>query len=299
MTQLFRYICLAAGAGLAIAPSAALASGSGSNSTSASVASSGAEANSAAVQFPSAAPVLLPMPALSGLESHMTAYSGFYQASDGYADRFVTGIFTDLYQGDTGFHSDVLYVDREQNAGYAAFGVSHGVLGLGRVKLMAGTSTGNQNILPNLYLSGELELQPLKGLIARPSVTYRHFRDGGSQIAPSLQVAQYISAGSAGTFVVQADGSAFFTKNGKTGWSLGGGITNVRSNGLRFGVAAHGGFMAYDSVLGTDVRSKFYGGGPNIGYRFHSGYEIFIRGDITTNKYYTVSGALVGLKIPL
>ena len=235
-----------------------------------------------------------PMP-----ESQVTTYAGYYAANNGYRDRLVTGAFANWYLGETGLHADVLYINREQNAGYAALGVSHRFEGLGIVKLMAGTSTGNQDILPDTFLSAGLEVQPAKNLIVRPSVAYRHFRRGSSQINPTTQVAYYFGGGSAGYFVAQGDAELFFNNGGKTGWSLGAGLSSVRSNGLRFGFAAHRGFMAYDSILGSEVRATSYGGGPNIGYRFLSGHELFVRADYTHTRSYNVSGAIVGFKLPL
>lgn len=232
-------------------------------------------------------------------ESHLTLYSGYFGVDSGFSNRFVTGSFVDLYPGETGLHADMVYVDREENAAYGAFGLSHRIAGFGRLKLMVGTSTGDQNILPDLSLQADLEFKPAEGLIVRPSVTYRHFRRGGSQIEPSAQLAYYFGGGSGGYLVAQADGGLTFTDTGKTGWSVSGGLTSVRSSGLRVGFSARTGYMAYDTLFGAEVRSNFWGGGPNIGYRFRSGHELFVRGDFTRNDHYSVTGALVGFKLPL
>ena len=214
-------------------------------------------------------------------ESHVTTYGGYYRASDGYADRYIGGAFMDWQLGATGLHADLLYVDREQNAAYGALGVSQLIEGLGRVKVMAGTSSGNQTIVPKLFLSAGLDLRPGSQLIVRPSVAYRRFRGGNSQINPSVQVARYFGGSSNGFFVAQADGALYINDGGRTGWSLGGGITQVRTSGWRFGAALHRGYMTYDAITGTNVRSITYGGGPNVGFRFVGGSEIFFRSDVT------------------
>lgn len=242
---------------------------------------------------------LINEPHLAGVpESHITTYGGFYSASNGYADRYVVGSFIDWQLGATGLHADLLYVDREQNAAYAAVGASQMIEGFGRIKVMVGTSTGQQNILPDRYASLGMEIQPVSGLILRPGIAYRHFRSGASQVSPSLQVAEYFGGGG-GYFVAQGDAAMFITNSGRTGWSLAGGLTHVEPNGLRLGIAVRRGYMAYDSVIGTEVHSKFYGGGPNIGYRFAGGHEIFVRSDVTKTRFYTVTGAVVGYKLPL
>lgn len=264
--------------------------------TSPAAASDGAPAQGA----PNAVSATLqPLPPVPQPESQLTLYTGFYSASDGYDDRFVAGGFYDRYAGATGLHADVVYVNREENAGYIALGVSRKIEGLGRVKLMAGTSTRNDSIFPSLLLNLGLEASATKDLIVRPSVTYRRYRNDRYQVAPEIQLAYYFGGNRDGYFVGQVDGGLFFANGGNTGWSLGGGLTNVRKDGLRIGLAARSGRMAYDSVLGTQVGSKFYGGGPNIGYRFQGGQEVFIRADVSRNDFYTVAGAFVGFKTTL
>jgi hypothetical protein len=232
-------------------------------------------------------------------ESHVTTYGGFYNANKGYADRYIAGSFIDLQLGSTGLHADVFYVDREQNAAYGAFGVSQVIEGFGRVKVMAGTSSHGQDIVPKLFLSAGLELQPGSQWIVRPAVAYRKFRNDRSQVNPSLQVARYFGGDASGYFVAQADASLYLNNVGNTGWSVGGGLTHVSPSGWRFGAALHRGYMTYDAISGTNVHSSTYGGGPNFGYRFSGGQEIFFRSDLTKTRFYTVSGAIVGFKFAL
>ncbi|MBA3526953.1 MAG: hypothetical protein H0T82_08555 [Sphingomonas sp.] len=242
---------------------------------------------------------LRPLPPVPRPESQVTLYSGYYSASDGFTDRFFAGGFLDRYFGSTGVHADVVYVNREENAAYGALGLSQRINGLGRLKLMAGTSTGNRSILPKLSLHAGLELSLTKDTIVRPSVTYRRFRNDRSHIAPEVQIAHYFGGNAAGYYVAQVDAGLSLTNTDNTGWSLGGGLTNVRKDGLRLGLAGRSGRMAYDSLLGSEIDSRFYGGGPNVGYRFLGGQEIFVRGDVTRNKFYTVTGAFIGFKTAL
>ncbi|MDQ3479290.1 MAG: hypothetical protein M3438_09050, partial [Pseudomonadota bacterium] len=111
-----------------------------------------------------------------------------------------------------------------------------------------------------------------------------------------VQIAHYFGGNAAGYYIAQVDAGLSLTNTDNTGWSLGGGLTNVR---LRLGFAGRSGRMAYDSLLGSEIDSRFYGGGPNVGYRFLGGQEIFVRGDVTRNKFYTVTGAFIGFKTAL
>ena len=67
---------------------------------------------------------LIPPKPRDGLESSATLYSGLFKASDGFTDRWVIGSYANVYRGGTGLHSDVVYVNREDNAFFGAFGLA-------------------------------------------------------------------------------------------------------------------------------------------------------------------------------
>ena len=243
----------------------------------------------------------LPEAADSALESSGTIYSGLFGATNGYSDRWVIGSYANLYRGGTGLHSDLVYVNREDNAFFGAFGLSHAISELTRAKIMVGSSTSNRNILPNAFVQGSLQIKPSEGLIVTPALTYRHYRSGGREVAPSVQLARYfdLRGDAGGYYVAQADGGLSFNNSGRRGWTAGAGLTTVRNSGLSLGVAARTGYSAYDSAMGFGVTSRNYGGSATVGYRLGRGYELFVRGDVTKSRFYTVSGAIVGLKFPL
>lgn len=244
----------------------------------------------------------LASPALAATDpSTATLYSGYYHASKGYAPRAVVGSFGDLYSGSTGIHFDLAYLDREQKAGFGAAGLSFDLGQGSRLKMMAGSSTANDNILPSLFLMSSLQFKPRDKWVVTPQLVYRRYRSGGSEIAPSIQAAHYFNMGDAkrGYFVAQGDAGLSFTTGRNTGWSAGAGLTSVRANGLTFGANVRAGYMAYDSIIGSDVRSSFYGGGATIGHRLSSRYDLYVRGDVTHTRFYTVSGAMLGLKVKL
>lgn len=236
-----------------------------------------------------------------GLESSATLYSGYFNANNGFSDRWVIGSYANLYRGATGLHSDIVYVNREDNAFFGAFGLSRALSASTRGKIMVGSSTSNRDILPDRYLSASLEMKPSQGLVVTPSLTYRHYRTGGREIAPAVQMARYfdLPGDGGGYYVFQADGGMSFNNSRRAGWTAGAGLTTVRKSGLSLGIAGRAGYSAYDSSNGFGVTSRNYGGSVTAGYRLGRGYEVFVRGDATKSRHYTVAGALVGIKIPL
>lgn len=245
---------------------------------------------------------LVATPALAAPDiSTATLYSGYYSASRGYTDRFVVGAYGDLYNGAMGIHFDLAHVDREQNASFGAAGLSYALNDQAKVKVMAGSSTGNGTILPSLFLLGSLQLKPAPGWIVTPQVIYRRYRIGGREIAPSIATARYfdIPSDTGGYYVAQANVGLSFTNGGNTGWAAGAGLTTIRKSGLSLGANLTAGHMAYDSIFGTGVRSSFYGGGATIGHRIGGGNELYVRADVSHTKFYTVSGAMLGFKVKL
>lgn len=246
--------------------------------------------------------LLAASPAFAAPEpSVATLYSGYYKADRGYTDRRVVGTFGDLYSGAAGIHFDLAYLDREQNAGFGAVGLSYALSDTARAKVMVGSSTDNDNILPSLFLLGSLQLKPADKWVVTPQIVYRRYRMGGKEIAPSVQAAHYFNlAGDAGGYyVAQADAGLSFTSGGNTGWSGGAGLTTIRNSGLSLGANVRGGHMAYDSIVGTGVRSNFWGVGGSVGQRLGKGHEVYLRGDYSHTKFYDVTGAMLGLKIKL
>jgi len=241
----------------------------------------------------------------AGDESSTTTYAGYYHVSNGFEDRAVVGNFTNIYAGSFGIHSDVAYVDREENGTFGALGLSYAPTETVRIKASAGTSTNDVTILPELFLSGSIQVKPAKGWVVTPDLTFRKYRTGGKELAPGVQVAKYfnVKGDTGGYYVAQVDtGLSFVEGSNKTGWSTGAGITFVRNSGWSLGLNARYGYMAYDVVTGTGalpVRSNLLGLGASVGYRFNKKMEVFVRGNVADTKFYTVSGAMLGLKFGL
>lgn len=241
-------------------------------------------------------------PAIAATEpSVATLYSGYYSTSGGYSDRFVVGTFGDLYSGAAGYHFDLAHLDREQNAQYGAVGLSYALSDKARAKVMVGSSTRNDNILPSLFLLGSVQFKPADKWVVTPQLIYRRYRQGGQEIAPSIQAAHYfnLAGDSGGYYVAQGDAGLSFTSGGNTGWSGGAGLTSLRKSGLNLGANVRAGHMAYDSIIGTGVRSNFVGGGVSVGHRIGKSHELYVRADYSHTRFYDVTGAMLGLKIKL
>jgi hypothetical protein len=128
------------------------------------------------------APAPAPQPAVRG---DFQATGGAYAVDNGYSDRAFMGLQGSLYD-DSGFgvHMDAVHVQREEEAAFVAAGLSYAVTPGTRLKLMAGTSTDNLEIQPELYLNGSatFDLGPQAGLVITPEVIYRQYRSGTEEV---------------------------------------------------------------------------------------------------------------------
>jgi hypothetical protein len=232
-------------------------------------------------------------------ESNATVYAGHADVSNGFDNRDFAGAFLNSYQGNLGVHADFAYVDREDNGFYGAFGASYQVTDTLRPKLMYGTSSHNDNILPEHYVSASVEYKPgTDGWVITPGVAYRKYRSGGEEIQPSLDVVKYTNFGgdTGGYYAVQGRVTGSFNDSDENGWSVGGGVQSVRNNGLTLGLNAEFGHMTYDSVIGIGVATDYWAVRPSIGYRVTKNHEVFVRGEYADTDFYTVKGAMIGVK---
>lgn len=229
-------------------------------------------------------------------------YSGGLNLKQGFADRYFGGFFYNQYVGDVGLHADVVEVSREQDVGFGAFGASWQAAPGIRPKIMLGSSTNNTDIEPDVYGSFQVQIRPIGDTrtIITPSVTYRHFRNGGEETIPGFDAVYYFSMANDpdGYYVAQAGANVGFTKSSDHSYTLGLGLQTVRANGVSFGVYGEGGRMVYNPILSVPgAATNFYSIRPSIGFRFTPDYEVFVRGEYTHTGFYDAAGALVGLKI--
>lgn len=232
-------------------------------------------------------------------KSDASIYVGTASVSDGFHDRRYIGAFINNYSGDLGFHADLSYVDREEEGLFAAVGVSWQASESWRPKLMVGSSTNNFDILPEIFVALSAQYKPAgeEGWTITPSVTYREYRNGGDEFLPAADFAKYFSAGDTGGYwVLQGRVALSFNNSNDTGYTIGGGLQTVRSNGLTAGLYIEGGHMTYDSIIGIGVETDYWAIRPSVGYRFSTGHEIYVRGEFADTDFYSVQGVMVGTK---
>ena len=236
--------------------------------------------------------------------SSFTLYGGAAAVNEGFEGRVYTGALLDHYlENDLGLHAEVSGVFREEDAAFFAGGLSYGFGEHVRLKATAGTSSNNDDILPEFYTRGELEIKSSEelGLVARPSITYRNYQSGVDEITPGLDVALYHELSRMNYLVFQVIGSLSYADPGSNlGFEAGGDITWVRRGLFSVGVTSTAGEMAYDNTLAggpsVAVESEFWTVRPHASLFATKNLEIFARGDFSFNEFYDVTGGLLGVK---
>ena len=197
----------------------------------------------------------------SAQQSSVSVYGGALSVSDGFEDRSFVGAFIDHYSvAGLGTHGEVSFVSREEEATFFAGGLSYGTSESLRPRIMVGTSSSNQNILPEFYLRGALEIQtaPSEGLLATPAVTFRSYRNGVEEIVPGLDVAYYLPPISGQTYgVIQVIGSiAFVSPGDNVGFEVGAEGPRVARLGGEPLVSGQGGCGQAGQQEGGQVRGE-------------------------------------------
>ena len=231
-------------------------------------------------------------------------YVGGLNVTDGFSDRWFLGLAANAYYSSgLGLHIDTSYIDREENAGFFAAGVSTKLTPRIRAKIMGGTSSSNEGILPEIYARGELAItsEPELGLVLRPSLTYRSFRNGVDEGTGQIEIVRYFRPFANGGFAVgQIGASGTFSDPGSNfGYELSAGATYVAPNIGTIGATAVAGNMAYDSVLGPSslsVDNGFIGIRPVASYYLGENAELIARGEIMFTDFYDLFGGSIGIK---
>lgn len=240
-------------------------------------------------------------PLRSEERSNVSVYAGALSVDEGLDDRQFAGAFVNIYDGDVGLHGDFLYVDREEDAGYGAFGISFRPFDGLRPKFTIGTSTGNNNTLPEFAASLSVQIKPEEGSgwTITPTLLYREYRSGTSEMRPSLEVVKYLSLSldTGGYYVAQARLSTSLSNSDTQRYAIAGGLQTVRSNGMTYGLIVEGGWLDRDPLVGGGATSRYYALRPSVAFRFLQGRELFLRGEYADTDAYTVVGATIGVRI--
>ncbi|MCP1335550.1 hypothetical protein [Futiania mangrovi] len=222
--------------------------------------------------------------------------------SEGFDDRLYGGIQANTYLGKLGLHGEVAGALREEDAAYGAAGLSYALTPEIRAKAMVGTSTSNDSIYPQFLAHGSLEITAATGLVLRPAVTYRDYRNDVEETTVGADLTKYFSPFADGGYLVgQVKGNVSFVSPGSnTGWETGAALTYVTRDGHSAGAEVFGGTMAYDNTVGlssVSIENDFFGVRPKVGYRLSDATELFVQGEFIDTDAYDVIGGLAGIKV--
>ena len=238
-------------------------------------------------------------------QSSAAVYAGALSVDSGFDDRYFGGGYIDHYlDNGLGVHAEASGVSREESAGFFAGGFSYALNDSVRPKVVAGSSTSNDDVLPEFYFRGSVDVRSDSelGLVATPSVTYRKYDNGTKETVPGLDLAIYLPSFANGSYVVaQAIGKVMFVDPGdNTGYEVGGGASLVNPDFGSLGIVVTGGEMAYDSVLvanAASIENDFVSVRPNLGLSLSDDVEFFVSGEYTHTDFYDIVGGFAGLKI--
>lgn len=242
-----------------------------------------------------------PQPALKG---DMQVTGGAYAVDSGYSDRAFVALQGSLYD-ETGFgvHVDTSHVQREEEAAFFAAGLSYAVTPSTRLKFMAGTSTDNDGILPELYLNGSatVDFGPQAGVVVIPELIYREYRNGVEEVQGQMAINKYFAPFKDGSYIVGSlTGSVNYVSPGDhVGWEVGASVLHVRPRYMSMGLGVVTGSSAYDNQLGLlsiGVRNDYTGVRPSVSLYLSPDVEVFARGEYLWTDFYEMAGGFGGIK---
>ena len=235
------------------------------------------------------------------LKYEVQVYAGALSLTDGYKDRKFAGAFVDFYSGDLGIHGDVIAVDREERATFAALGLSLPVSPHIRPKFMIGTSTANRAVLPEFFGMFEVQIKPGNdsGCIITPAVAYRSYRNSTHETRGSLALTKY--------FTVQWDHGGYYAAQGvvtiadngtnRVRGSVVAGLQTVRKSGFSFGINGEVGGIASDPQIQNRIIGTYYSIRPNAAFPlFGPNGKLLLRGEYSDTDAYQAIGGTAGLK---
>ncbi len=239
------------------------------------------------------------------VKTNITVQSGGLSVSNGNSDRFFSSAHLDfLTPSGLGIHTEVSGHVREEDAAFVSGGVSYALTPMIRPKVVVGSSTRNNQILPSFFTRGEVQfdLGPTAGLLFTPEINYRKYRVGTEEISAGGTITKYFPPLNDGSYLVgSVRGSVTDVSPGNnTGWEVGGSLIYVAPQFYSFGAEVFGGLMAYDSVLSVGtaaVRNEFVGVRPLASTYASENIELFLRGEYVSTEAYDIAGGSAGVKI--
>ena len=241
-------------------------------------------------------------PALAREKNNVLTYVAMLDPDGDLQTRSYQGAFVNIYtESNVGLHADVVHVDREEDAVFFSGGVSVPLNDHVRPRIMVGTSTSNQNILPDVYGALSVELRPgdHSGWIVTPSIAWRHYRSGLSETIGTIGVVRYFNApwDDGGYYAAQVSVSGSISNNDNVRGSVSAGIQTVRRSGVILGINAEGGSLVSDAARGSDFRGRYWALRPNISVPILDHVSIMARGEYVDTELYDALGGLTGVKV--
>lgn len=246
-------------------------------------------------------PVVAPRDTLKG---DFQTTGGAYAVDNGFSDRAFMALQGSLYETDGfGVHLDTASVHREEDAIFFAAGVSYAVSSTTRLKLMAGSSSDNDGILPEIYINGSatFDFGPEAGIVFTPELIYRSYRNGVEELQALGSVNKYFTPFKDGSYVVgSVTGSVnYVTPGDNVGWEAGASVLHVRPRYMSVGLGFVVGSSAYDNTLGDvsiGVRNDYVGVRPSVSMYLSPDVEVFARGEYLVTDFYDLAGGFAGIK---
>jgi hypothetical protein len=244
----------------------------------------------------------LPSAAAAREKNHILAYVAMLDPNGSLQTRTYAGAFVNLYnENNVGLHADVVHVEREEDATFFSVGVSVPVSRHVRPRLMLGSSTNNQNILPDVYAGLSVEIRPgeQSGWIVTPGIAWRHYRSGLSETIGTLGVTRYFNVpwDRNGYYAVQASVAASVSDRDSVRASLNAGLQTVRRSGVIIGFNAEGGSLVSDAVHGADYQGRYFALRPNLAVPIGGHLQLITRGEYVDTELYDAVGGLAGIKV--
>lgn len=232
--------------------------------------------------------------------SDVTMVFGYYGVSHGNSDRrLATAWGNTTFANGLGMHAEAHFMDREETAAFLAGGVSW-TSEFAEMRGWLGTSTENAGILPELYarFEGALRTSAGTGLVFRPALTYRSFRNSAEEAAAEIEAAKYFPVGT-GVFIFSALARATYTNPGDhVSASFGAGVTYAHPRSVSVGLNLEGGRASYDGLLAPGkLDERYFSVRPVVSFYLTENTELFGLMEYSSRESYDIFGGHLGLKV--
>ena len=231
--------------------------------------------------------------------SDITTVFGYYGVTHGNSQRrFTTAWGNAYFSSGLGAHAEAHVMSREDTAAFFAGGLSWSS-DRAEVRGWVGTSTDNFNTLPEYFarLEASYSSAPEWGLVFRPAVTYRQFRNDTEEAIADIEIAKYASLETGHlVFTVMARGIVIDPGRHISG-AFGAGVLYAQTGKVSVGISIEGGRASYDGLLGPgELDESYFTIRPSVSFYLTEGLELVGMMEYSSRQSYDLYGGHVGLK---